>query len=87
MNWFVLVIVPLLAQAVEATPTPGSTQATLLQLLKSGGWVMWPLILTSVIMLSLIFACLFSLAARNGGDPPIYGNGRGAPAKARLPRD
>ena len=43
MNRFVLVIVPLLAQAVEATPTPGSTQATLLQLLKSGGWVMCPL--------------------------------------------
>jgi hypothetical protein len=42
MNRFVLVIVPLLAQAVEATPTPGSTQATLLQLLKSGGWVMFP---------------------------------------------
>jgi biopolymer transport protein ExbB len=61
MNRFVLVIVPLLAQAVEATPTPGSTQATLLQLLKSGGWVMWPLILLSVITLSLIFACLFSL--------------------------
>jgi biopolymer transport protein ExbB len=61
MNWFVLFIVPLLAQAVEATPTPGSTQATLLQLLKSGGWVMIPLILTSVVTLSLIFACLFSL--------------------------
>jgi biopolymer transport protein ExbB len=61
MNRFVLVIVPLLAQAVEATPTPGATRATLLQLLKSGGWVMWPLILLSVITLSLIFACLFSL--------------------------
>jgi biopolymer transport protein ExbB len=61
MNWFVLFIVPLLAQAVEATPTPGSTQATLLQLVKSGGWVMIPLILTSVVTLSLIFACLFSL--------------------------
>jgi biopolymer transport protein ExbB len=61
MNWFVLVIVPLLAQAVEVAPTPGSTQATLLQLLQSGGWVMVPLILTSVITLSLIFACLFSL--------------------------
>ena len=61
MNWFVLFIVPLLAQAVEATPAPGSTQATLLQLLKSGGWVMIPLILTSVVTLSLIFACLFSL--------------------------
>jgi biopolymer transport protein ExbB len=61
MNWFVLFIVPLLAQAVEASPSPGSTQATLLQLLKSGGWVMIPLILTSLITLALIFACLFSL--------------------------
>jgi biopolymer transport protein ExbB len=60
MNWFVLLIGPL-AQAAEATPSPGSTQATLLQLLKAGGWVMIPLILTSVITLSLIFACLFSL--------------------------
>jgi biopolymer transport protein ExbB len=61
MNWFVFLIVPLLAQAVEATPTPGSTQATLLQLLKAGGWVMVPLMLTSVITLALVFACLFSL--------------------------
>jgi biopolymer transport protein ExbB len=61
MNWFVLFIVPLLAQAVETTPAPSSTQATLLQLLKSGGWVMLPLILTSVVTLALIFACLFSL--------------------------
>jgi biopolymer transport protein ExbB len=61
MNLFVLLIVPLLAQAVEAAPSPGSTQATLLQLLKSGGWVMVPLILTSVITLALVIACLFSL--------------------------
>jgi biopolymer transport protein ExbB len=61
MNWFFFFIVPLVAQAVETAPTPGSTQATLLQLLKAGGWVMWPLILTSVIMVSLVFACLFSL--------------------------
>jgi biopolymer transport protein ExbB len=33
----------------------------LLQLLKAGGWVMIPLILTSVITLSLVIACLFSL--------------------------
>jgi biopolymer transport protein ExbB len=32
-----------------------------LQLLKAGGWVMIPLILTSVITLSLVIACLFSL--------------------------
>lgn len=61
MNLFVLLIVSLLAQAAEAAPSPGSTQATLLQLLKAGGWVMVPLILTSVITLSLVFACLFSL--------------------------
>ncbi|HEY2123598.1 MAG TPA: MotA/TolQ/ExbB proton channel family protein [Chthoniobacterales bacterium] len=60
MNWFVLLIGPL-AQAAEATPSPGSAQATLLQLLKAGGWVMVPLILTSVITLSLVVACLFSL--------------------------
>src|ERR1700758_5553660 len=40
MNWFALLINPLLGQAAEAMPTPGSTQATLLQLLKAGGWVM-----------------------------------------------
>ncbi len=61
MNWFVFLIASLLAQAVEATPTPGSTQATLLQLLKAGGWVMVPLMLTSVITLALVFGCLFSL--------------------------
>ncbi len=60
MNWLVLLIGPL-AQAAEASPSPGSTQATLLQLLKAGGWVMVPLILTSVITLSLVIACLFSL--------------------------
>jgi biopolymer transport protein ExbB len=61
MNWFALLITPLLAQAAEATPTPGSTEATLLQLLKAGGWVMIPLVLTSVLTLSLVIACLFSL--------------------------
>src|SRR5271165_4027555 len=61
MNWFALLITPLLAQAAEATPTPASTEATLLQLLKAGGWVMIPLVLTSVVTLALVFACLFSL--------------------------
>src|SRR5580692_8746492 len=61
MNWFALLITPLLAQAAEATPTPASTEATLLQLLKAGGWVMIPLVLTSVLTLALVFACLFSL--------------------------
>ena len=61
MNCFALLITPLLAQAAEATPTPGSAEATLLQLLKAGGWVMIPLILTSVLTLSLVIACLFSL--------------------------
>jgi biopolymer transport protein ExbB len=60
MNWLVLLIGPL-AQAAESTPSPGSAQATLLQLMKAGGWVMVPLILTSVITLSLVVACLFSL--------------------------
>ncbi len=60
MNWLVLLIGPL-AQAAESTPSPGSAQATLLQLMKAGGWVMVPLILTSLITLSLVVACLFSL--------------------------
>ena len=60
MNWLVLLIGPL-AQAAESTASPGSAQATLLQLMKAGGWVMVPLILTSVITLSLVVACLFSL--------------------------
>ena len=61
MNWFALLITPLLGQAAEAMPTPGSTEATLLQLLKAGGWVMVPLVLTSVLTLALVFGCLFSL--------------------------
>jgi biopolymer transport protein ExbB len=61
MNWFALLITPLLAQAAESTPTPGTTQATLLQLLKAGGWVMVPLVLTSVVTVALVFACFLSL--------------------------
>jgi len=61
MNWFALLITPLLAQAAESMPTPGTAQATLLQLLKAGGWVMVPLVLTSVVTVALVFACFFSL--------------------------
>ena len=61
MNWFALLITPLLAQATESVPTPGTTQATLLQLLKAGGWVMVPLVLTSVVTVALVFACFLSL--------------------------
>jgi biopolymer transport protein ExbB len=61
MNWFALLITPLLAQAAESMPTPGTTQATLLQLLKAGGWVMVPLVLTSVVTVALVFACFLSL--------------------------
>jgi biopolymer transport protein ExbB len=61
MNLFVLPITPLLAQAVEAAPSPGSPQATLLQLLQAGGWVMIPLAIASFITIALLFACLFSL--------------------------
>jgi biopolymer transport protein ExbB len=60
MNWSDL-LGGLLAQASAATPAPSAAQTTLLQLLKAGGWVMIPLILTSVITLSLVLACLFSL--------------------------
>jgi len=61
MNPFVLPIASLLAQAAEAAPPPGSPQATLLELLKAGGWVMIPLVIASLITMALVFACLFSL--------------------------
>ena len=61
MILFALLITPLLAQATESVPTPGTTQATLLQLLKAGGWVMVPLVLTSVVTVALVFACFLSL--------------------------
>jgi len=61
MNPFVLPIASLLAQAAEAAPSPGSPQATLLELLKAGGWVMIPLVIASLITMALVFACLFSL--------------------------
>ncbi len=61
MNLFVPAFIPLLAQAAEATPTPGSPQATVLKLLQAGGWVMIPLVLASVLTVALVFACLVSL--------------------------
>jgi biopolymer transport protein ExbB len=61
MNPSVLPIASLLAQAAQAAPSPGSPQATLLQLLKAGGWVMIPLVAASLITMALVFACLFSL--------------------------
>jgi len=61
MNSFVLPIASLLAQATQSTPSPGSPQATLLELLKAGGWVMVPLVVASLITMALVFACLFSL--------------------------
>jgi biopolymer transport protein ExbB len=61
MNPFVLPIASLLAQAAEAAPSPGSPQATLLELLKAGGWVMIPLVIASLITMAIVFACLFSL--------------------------
>ena len=61
MNSFVLPIASLLAQAVEGAPSPSSPQATLLQLVKAGGWVMIPLVIASLTTVALVFACLFSL--------------------------
>src|SRR5262249_38080454 len=61
MNPFVLPIASLLAQAAEAAPSPGAPQATMLELLKAGGWVMIPLVVASLITMALVFACVFSL--------------------------
>jgi len=60
MNPFVVPIASLLAQAVEAAPSPNSPQATLLQLIKAGGWVMIPLVIASLITVALVFACLLA---------------------------
>jgi len=86
MNWFVLFIVPLLAQAVEATPTPGSTQATLPATLEIGRLGDDPpdFDLGGHALFDLCLSVQF--APRNRGHPEIYGNGGGPPAKARLPR-
>jgi biopolymer transport protein ExbB len=60
MNLFGPCLIPLLAQTGAAPPTQ-TPQATLLKLLEAGGWVMWPLGIASLILVALIFACLFSL--------------------------
>jgi biopolymer transport protein ExbB len=61
MNSFVFLAQPLLAQIAQTTPTGNRTQETLLRLLQAGGWVMIPLIGASIITLTLILACLFTL--------------------------
>jgi biopolymer transport protein ExbB len=61
MNPFVFPIASLLAQAAEVAPSPSSPQATLLELIKAGGWVMIPLVIASLTAVALVFACLFSL--------------------------
>lgn len=61
MNPFVCSRFLLLAQAAGSTPAPGTPQATLLKLLEAGGWVMIPLVLASVLTLTLVLACLFTL--------------------------
>jgi biopolymer transport protein ExbB len=55
-------VLPLLAQAAEAAPSPASNpQATLLKLMQAGGWVMIPLLLASLVTLTLVLICVFSL--------------------------
>jgi len=61
MNWFVLLLQPVLAQGAQPTPTDGRTQETLLRLIQAGGWVMVPLIGASIITVTLILACLLTL--------------------------
>jgi biopolymer transport protein ExbB len=61
MNWLFFLSPPFLAQEAQVTPSPGATQETVLKLLQAGGWVMIPLVLASVLTLSLILACLISL--------------------------
>jgi len=61
MNRFVFSGYLLLAQAAGSAPAPGTPQATLLKLLQAGGWVMIPLVIASVITLTLVLACMFTL--------------------------
>src|SRR6202008_3405546 len=61
MNSFVFLAQPILAQIAQNTPTGNRTQETLLRLLQAGGWVMIPLIGASIITVTLILACLFTL--------------------------
>src|SRR5258708_30659575 len=61
MNSLAFLLQPILAQIAQPSPTGGRTQETLLRLLQAGGWVMIPLIGASIITLTLILACLFTL--------------------------
>src|SRR5689334_12063667 len=62
MNLVAILAYPLLAQAAESASAPHpNPQATLLKLMQAGGWVMLPLALASVITLTLVLVCLFSL--------------------------
>jgi biopolymer transport protein ExbB len=62
MNFVALLVYPLLAQAAESSPAPAtSPQATLLKLMQAGGWVMIPLLLASIVTLTLVLVCIFSL--------------------------
>src|SRR6201986_2145964 len=61
MNSFVFLAQPILAQIAQTTPAGNRAQETLLRLLQAGGWVMIPLIGASIITLTLILACLFTL--------------------------
>ncbi len=65
MNFTASMVWPLLAQAAEGptapAPTPAASTATVLKLLQSGGWVMVPLLIASVITLALVLGCIFSL--------------------------
>ncbi|MBV9998211.1 MAG: MotA/TolQ/ExbB proton channel family protein [Verrucomicrobia bacterium] len=62
MNFVALLVYPLLAQAAESSPAPAaSPQATLLKLMQAGGWVMIPLLVASIITLTLVLVCMFSL--------------------------
>ncbi|MBV9491454.1 MAG: MotA/TolQ/ExbB proton channel family protein [Verrucomicrobia bacterium] len=62
MNLVAILAYPLVAQAAESSPGPHtSPQATLLRLLQAGGWVMIPLALASIITVTLVLVCMFSL--------------------------
>jgi biopolymer transport protein ExbB len=61
MNLLLLLFLPFLAQEAQPTPSPSATQETVLKLLQSGGWVMIPLVLASVLTLALVLACGLTL--------------------------
>src|SRR5260370_35774731 len=70
MNSFAFLLQSILAQIAQPSPTGGRTQETLLRLLQAGGWVMIPLIGASIITLTLILACFFTLPPRAVGTRP-----------------